>query len=264
MSRKDSDEIPIAPGKPGCLDSQSGRSNRKGKQRGQQLDPQKLIEQQPYGVVLAYPYPVVRAGLALLIAGDDRLQLLAQVSTPEETFKAMTMHSRGQRLVVVVGPGFEGSYDSFGLIRAVRERFPRAVVVATASNADMDSVSRSLFVGADGFVDHIVHPSQFLTALCEAARGGTVLVGPPSEWLGSIADLVEQHREEKSLLTLREQEVLSAAADGGTARQIAQELGLRERTVTTHLGRIYHKLGVNSRMAAVSVAARRGLMPISR
>lgn len=215
-------------------------------------------------MVLSYPYPVVRAGLALLIAGDYRLRLLEQVGTAEETFKAITMHSRGRRLVVVIGPGFEGTYDSFGLIRAVRERFPRAIVVATASNADMDSVSRSLFVGGDAFIDHIVHPMQFLTALCEAARGETVLVGPPSEWLGSIADLVEKHREEKSLLTAREQEVLVAAADGGTARQVAQELGLRERTVTTHLGRIYVKLGVNSRMAAVSVAARRGLMPASR
>jgi DNA-binding NarL/FixJ family response regulator len=213
-------------------------------------------------VVLAYPYPVVRAGLALLIAGDDRLQLLAQVSTPEETFQALTVHSRGRPHVVVVGPGFEGSNDSFRLIRAIRERFPRAIVVATEAHAEMDSVSRSLFYGADGFIDHIVHPSEFLTGICQAAQGEIVLVGPPSEWLGPIADLVEQHREEKSLLTQREQEVLVAASSGRTAREIALELGLRERTITTHLGRIYGKLGVNSRMAAVSVAARRGLAPL--
>jgi DNA-binding NarL/FixJ family response regulator len=230
--------------------------------RGQQLDPVKVKEPKPFGVVLAYPYPVVRAGLALLVASDERLQLFAQVGTPEETFKALTMHSRGRPLAVIVGTGFEGSYDSFGLIRAIRERFPRAIVVATASNADMDSVSRSLFVGADAFVDHIVRPAEFLTGIYRAALGETVLVGPPSEWLGPIADLVEQHREERALLTNREQEVLLAASSGGTARQIAQELGLRERTVTTHLGRIYHKLGVNSRMAAVSVAARRGLVAL--
>ena len=221
-----------------------------------------MTDRQPIGVVLAYPYAVVRAGLGLLIAGDRRLQLLAEVGSPEEALKALTTRRRGLRSVVVVGPGFEGTYDSYGLIRAIRERFPAVKVVATASNADMDSISRSLFYGADGFVDHIVHPSEFLTGLCKAAEGDTVLVGPPSEWLGPIADLVEQQNADRSLLTRREQEVLVAASDGGTARQIAQNLGLRERTVTTHLGRIYGKLGVNSRMAAVSTAARRGLVPL--
>jgi hypothetical protein len=46
------------------------------------------------------------------------------------------------------------------------------------------------------------------------------------------------------------------AAEGLTAREIARHLGVRERTVTTHLGRIYGKLGVNSRVGAVIEAAR--------
>lgn len=63
-------------------------------------------------------------------------------------------------------------------------------------------------------------------------------------------------------LTERELEVLSVAAEGLTARQIAERLGVRERTVTTHLARIYRKLGVRSRLAAIRVAAASGLVTV--
>jgi DNA-binding CsgD family transcriptional regulator len=56
--------------------------------------------------------------------------------------------------------------------------------------------------------------------------------------------------------------VLIVAAEGLTARQIADRLGLRERTVTTHLGRIYGKLGVGTRVAAIRAAAISGLVSV--
>jgi DNA-binding NarL/FixJ family response regulator len=56
--------------------------------------------------------------------------------------------------------------------------------------------------------------------------------------------------------------VLSVAAEGLTAKQIASRLGVRERTITTHLGRIYGKLGVGTRVAAIRVAAQNGLVSV--
>ena len=54
--------------------------------------------------------------------------------------------------------------------------------------------------------------------------------------------------------------MLSVASEGLTSRQIADRLGVRERTVTTHLSRIYGKLGVRSRVAALRAAATAGLI----
>ena len=56
--------------------------------------------------------------------------------------------------------------------------------------------------------------------------------------------------------------MLTVAAEGLTAREIAARLGVRERTVTTHLARIYGKLGVGSRLAAIRLAARAGLVTV--
>ena len=55
---------------------------------------------------------------------------------------------------------------------------------------------------------------------------------------------------------------MRVAAEGLTARQIGTRLGVRERTVTTHLARIYGKLGVGSRMAAIRQASRSGLVSV--
>ena len=65
------------------------------------------------------------------------------------------------------------------------------------------------------------------------------------------------------MLTQREQMVLVAAADGLTAREIGRRLGVRERTITSHLNNIYRKLGANGRVAALSTAMRMGLLSLA-
>jgi DNA-binding NarL/FixJ family response regulator len=124
------------------------------------------------------------------------------------------------------------------------------------------AISRALFLGADGYVDKNIDPVDFLQTIRQAADGEMVLAGPPNEWVGAIADNLEQRHEIETRLTEREREVLSVAAEGLTAREIAGRLGVRERTVTTHLGRIYGKLGVGTRVAAIRVAAQSGLVSV--
>jgi DNA-binding NarL/FixJ family response regulator len=87
-----------------------------------------------------------------------------------------------------------------------------------------------------------------------------VLAGPASGTVGRIAEGIDRRRDVETRLTEREREVLVVAAVGLTARQIASRLGVRERTVTTHLARIYGKLGVGSRLAAIRLATRSGLV----
>jgi DNA-binding NarL/FixJ family response regulator len=122
------------------------------------------------------------------------------------------------------------------------------------------SISRALFMGADGFVDKNLDPVAFLQAVRQAASGQMVLEGRPADLVWEIAERIERRRDVDAILTEREREVLTVAAEGLTARQIGDRLGVRERTVTTHLGRIYGKLGVGSRLGAVRAAASSGLV----
>jgi DNA-binding NarL/FixJ family response regulator len=147
-------------------------------------------------------------------------------------------------------------------MRTIRERYPSLAVLALGADADPTTISHALFVGADGFVDKNVAPEAFLDAIRRGADRGMVLVSPDGDAVGPIANELDRRKEMELLLTTRERQVLTVAAEGLTARQIAGRLGVRERTVTTHLGRIYGKLGVGTRLGAIRVAARSGLVTV--
>lgn len=215
------------------------------------------------GVMVVDPLPVVRAGLTLLISACPDMEVLAACGEAEEGFDALR-RVRRSHVVVLVGLGLGGERDSFSFIRAVRERYPMHAILGCGANADSAHVSRALFMGADGFVDKNVDPDEFLESIRRAANHEVVLSGPTPIAVGEIANGIERRRDVEVRLTEREREVLSVAAEGLTAREIGNRLGVRERTVTTHLARIYGKLGVGSRLAAIRLAAQSGLVTAGR
>jgi DNA-binding NarL/FixJ family response regulator len=216
---------------------------------------------QALGVILVDPLPVVRAGLAMLIEDRPDMRVLSEAGSAQEALAAIEGVRRSE-VVVLVGLGLDGEHDAYWLIRTIRERYPSLAVLGCGARSDPMAISRALFMGADGFVDKNVEPLEFLDALRRAADREMVLAGPPSEWVGAIAHGIERRREVETRLTEREREVLRVAAEGLTAREIAERLGVRERTVTTHLGRIYGKLGVGTRVAAIRVASLSGLVTV--
>jgi DNA-binding NarL/FixJ family response regulator len=219
------------------------------------------VSRRRLGVVLVDPLPTVRAGLALLIDGTADLEVLAELGDADGVLESLG-RIRRMRVVVVVGLAITGVHDAAWLIRSIRERHPSHTVLALGADSDPATISHALFAGADGFVDKNVAPGDFVDAIRNAGGPGTVLAGPPFEAIGPIAEELDRRREAELRLTNREREVLTVAAEGLTARQIAGRLGVRERTVTTHLGRIYGKLGVGTRLAAIKVAARSGLVSV--
>jgi DNA-binding NarL/FixJ family response regulator len=219
-----------------------------------------LRDQPPrLGVVLVEPLPLVRAGMAKLIEASTGFFVLAEAGNAGDALRVLE-RVRHDGSITVVGLGLEGAHDAYWLIRALRERYPGQVVLACGARSDAMSISRALFCGADGFVDKNVEPRVFLGSLAEAAAGEIVLAGPPSEWVAEITGGLERRREAEDRLTHREREVLNVAAEGLTAKEIADRLGVRERTVTTHLSRIYGKLGVRTRVAAIRAATLSGLV----
>jgi two-component system nitrate/nitrite response regulator NarL len=215
-------------------------------------------------VVVVDPLPVVRAGLEMLVEQHAGFELAGSADTAEAALsqiKSMKIHTGA---VILVGLGLSGERDAFWLIRAVREQFPTSVVVACGANSDKKSISRALFTGADGFVDKGSPPEELFDVLRRCAAGEIVIGGEEADSIADMADAIDQQKDNQPTLTEREREVIQVAALGLTARGIGDHLGLSERTVTTHLGRIYRKLGVSTRVAAVSSATRAGLVTIER
>ena len=213
------------------------------------------------GVVVVDPLPVVRAGIGLLIDDRPDMEVIAEAGTADQGIEVVG-RVRRNRVVVLVGLGLSGERDAYWLIRTLRERYPTHAILGCGANTDASSISRALFVGADGFVDKNIDPVDFLQALRRAAAHEMVLATPASSSVGQIVESIDRRRQVEVKLTHREREVLVVAAEGLTARQIATRLGVRERTITTHLARIYGKLGVGNRLAAIRLAAQSGLVSV--
>jgi DNA-binding NarL/FixJ family response regulator len=214
------------------------------------------------GVIVAEPQAVVRAGLSLLIHAQDDLDVVIEGGVGEEALSSLNQLQRRTGLVALVGLCAGSEDESFWHIRSLRERVPSLPILACSATPSDFLVSRALFMGADGFADTGLDPVAFLSALRRTALGEVVLAGVPEGWLGRIADKLEQPPAAPQILSPRELQVLTIAEEGLTARQIGSRLGVKERTVTTHLSRIYKKLGVGSRMTAVAAAKQAGLLTI--
>jgi two-component system, NarL family, response regulator YdfI len=156
--------------------------------------------------------------------------------------------------------------DGLTAIDQIRARWPAvALVILTTYNED-DLMMRGLRAGACGYLLKDTN-RQTLFATLRAAARGEVLLKP------EVLARVLTHRQNsdarsgKSVdqgltLTEREQEVLVAVARGERSKEIAVQLQISERTVKAHLASIYNKLGVDSRAAAIALAAQRGLLTL--
>jgi two-component system nitrate/nitrite response regulator NarL len=120
-------------------------------------------------------------------------------------------------------------------------------------------VYRSIASGARAYLVKTARASAIGDAVLAVARGQSVF--PPEVQTG-LASEIRMRRElaDRPLLSPRELDVLRLAADGLSAGEIATELHLSAATVKSHLQRVYEKLEVSDRAAAVAQAMRRGLL----
>ena len=154
--------------------------------------------------------------------------------------------------------------DGITAIAHLRKDFPEiAIVILTTYNED-DLMIRGLQSGARGYLLKDSSRESLLDAIHAAAKGETLLkpeilarVLAPQSAPKSAAPA---QTESTLTLTGRELEVLQLAAKGERNKEMAYKLGITERTVKAHLQSIYQKFGVDSRAAAVAVAAGKGLL----
>jgi DNA-binding NarL/FixJ family response regulator len=213
-------------------------------------------------VMIVEPVGVVRHSLRMLLAAEPDIEVLGESDDAERAFTITSELNSHARAVVLVALELSGVNDAFWLIRTIRDRFPQMTIIATGTDLYRGSISQALFVGADGFIHKNSAPDRYVDAMRRAAAGELVLEGLPKGALGEIVEGLDRQRPTPSLLTEREIMVLGVASEGLTAREIGRRLGVRERTVTTHLNHIYRKLGANGRVSALSEAMRLGVLTV--
>jgi two-component system, NarL family, nitrate/nitrite response regulator NarL len=205
-------------------------------------------------VVVADDHPFFRDGVARGLVHSGRIEVVAEVGDGREALEAIRRDDPDVALVDYEMPDIDG----MGVVKAAVRDGLRTRVLLLSAHTESAVVFQALQEGAAGYLAKDSKRAEIVEAVLDVARGRTVV---PAELAAGLAGEIRMRAEAQGpALSERERQVLQAFARGLSVPQVAGELFIGVSTVKTHTQRLYEKLGVSDRAAAVAEGMRRGLV----
>jgi NarL family two-component system response regulator LiaR len=204
-------------------------------------------------VLLVDDHAIVRKGLAVMLSGYDEFELAGEAGDGEE---ALLKYRRAKPDVVLMDL-LMPRMDGVSAIKAIRERDPNARIIVLTSFDSDNKVQSALQAGATSYLLKNATADELANAI-RAAKNGKRILG--SEAADALVHILTSPPPAGHDLTEREREVLALMTEGLNNKQIADRLFLSVSTIKFHVGSILTKLGAGSRVEAVALAIRNGLM----
>lgn len=208
-------------------------------------------------VLLVDDHEVVRLGMLTLLEDIHWVEVVAEAGTAAEAVAAVA-ETRPDVVVMDIRMPGESGIDA---CREITRRWPDTEVIMLTSYVEDELIFQAIQAGASGYVLKQVGNRPLLDAL-EAVRRGEALLDPQvtQRVIAQVRE-TEQARQASAFrdLTPREMEVLAEVATGKTNPEIAEVLGVSEKTVRNHVSAILAKLEMNNRIEAATYAVRNNI-----
>jgi DNA-binding NarL/FixJ family response regulator len=192
-------------------------------------------------VLLAEDHQLVRAGLERLLATTDDIEVVGGAADGAE---AVALAAEAAPDVVLMDISMP-NVDGIEATRAILAANDAIHVVVLTSLVDRERILAALDAGAVGYLLKDSEPEQLIAGIRAAARGES-----PLDPKAARAVLSARATRERAHLSEREREVLGCVAEGLPNKLIARRLGISEKTVKTHLTRVFQQIGVTDRTQA--------------
>lgn len=211
----------------------------------------------PLTAILADDHAIVREGLKLLFSAVDNIAIVAEAADGE----ALLRHVRDTRadlLILDLGmPGVAG----IQFISDIRELAPRLKILVLTANIEPRTVRAAIEAGASAYLTKDGDPEELIAAVEAVKKGATYLAqtvrfafSEPNRSAAPVQDVVSPIP-----LTRREHQILALVAQGMTAREVAERLGISPLTARKHRENLMRKLDLHSVAELTTYAVRLGL-----
>ncbi len=196
----------------------------------------------PIRILLADDHPVVRFGLRAALREADGLLVVAETGRGDEVAALVALHHPQVLVLNIRMAGLNG----IEVAERLRLRGENVKMLALTSRDDEETIQAALRAGISGYLLKTSSLEQIIQSIRDVAEGRATF----STEIAQKAQLAGRSAS-PDMLSPRELEVLNLAGKGYTNKAIALQLKISNRTVQTHLTRVYHKLDVASRTEAV-------------
>jgi two-component system nitrate/nitrite response regulator NarL len=205
-------------------------------------------------VVVGDDHPLFRDGVVRALVSSGEIDVVAEADDGTSALEMIKTHQPQVALLDYRMPGMDGARVAAAV---QRDELPTRVLLISAHD-DAAIVYHAIAEGAAGFLPKESTRAEIVAAVLNCARGRDVL--SPALATGLAGEIRRRAEPAGPVLSPREREVLGLIADGHSIPTIASQLFLAPSTVKTHVQRLYEKLGVSDRAAAVAEAMRRRLL----
>ncbi|OMC45231.1 DNA-binding response regulator [Mycobacterium sp. IS-2888] len=205
-------------------------------------------------VVVGDDHPLFREGVVRALASSGSVNVVGEADDGSAALELIKTHLPDVALLDYRMPGMDGSE----VAAAVRSQELPTRVLLLSAHDEPAIVFQALQQGAAGFLLKDSTRAEIVKAVLDCAEGRDVVA--PGLVGGLAAEIRQRAAPTAPVLSAREREVLNRIARGQSIPAIAAELYVAPSTVKTHVQRLYEKLGVGDRAAAVAEAMRQGLL----
>ena len=205
-------------------------------------------------VIVGDDHPLFRDGVVRALASSGEIDVVGEAEDGTAALQLIKSHLPDVALLDYRMPGLDGAQVAAAVRR---DGLPTRVLLVSAHD-ESAIVYSALQDGAAGFLPKESSRSELVNAVLTCAKGRDVVA--PSLAAGLAGEIRRRGDADVLVLSPREREVLDLIASGKSIPAMAKELFLAPSTVKTHVQRMYEKLGVGDRAAAVAEAMRRGLL----
>jgi DNA-binding NarL/FixJ family response regulator len=208
-------------------------------------------------ILIADDHSVVRRGIKQILSEEKDMQVLGEASNADEVSGVLFNHDWDLLILDITMPGKNG----LDALIEIKQRKPDLKVLILSMHPDEEIAIRALKTGASGYLNKESVPEELIRAIRKVCGNGRYLSESIAESIAYSSIDKDIYKSAHEVLSEREFQVMCLIASGNSLTQIADELLLSVKTVSTYRARILEKLDLRSNVELSHYAIKHKIIP---